>query len=147
MFDATLVAEYVLTKYAEKDVSLSNLKLQKVLYFLQAEFLVRKGKTLFADRIEAWDIGPVVPAVYQKYRIFGGAGIPYRPQNRQFPFTKKGKTIMDDIISSTLDLSASRLTEITMQQKTWLDAYAVAVGAEISPEQIKKFFQELLEML
>lgn len=147
MHSASSVAEYVLAKYAEKNVSLSNLKLQKILYFLQAEFLVRTEKPLFPDEILAWDIGPVVPSVYQKYRIFGGAGIPYRPQIRQFSFSRKEKAIIDEIVFSTLDYSASKLTEMTMHQNPWLDAYENAVGTKISNEKIKKFFQELLKML
>ena len=147
MHSATSVAEYILAKYAEKDVSLSNLKLQKILYFLQAEFLVRTEKPLFLDAILAWDIGPVVPSVYKKYRIFGGADIPYRPQNRQFPFSRKEKAVIDEIVFSTLDYSASQLTEMTMHQKIWLDAYENAVGTEISTEKIKNFFQKPMKML
>lgn len=147
MHSATSVAEYILAKYAEKDVSLSNLKLQKILYFLQAEFLVRTEKPLFLDEIVAWDIGPVVPSVYKKYRIFGGAGIPFRPKIAQFSFSRKEKAVIDEIVFSTLNYSASQLTEMTMHQKPWLDAYEHAVGTEIPTEKIKNFFQELLKML
>lgn len=43
---------------------LTNLKLQKLLYFAQVEHLKKYGKPLFSDPIEAWKYGPVVKSVY-----------------------------------------------------------------------------------
>lgn len=50
---------------------LSNLKLNKLLYFAQGCYLSRTGHSLFSDAIEAWEHGPVVPAIYHKYKIYG----------------------------------------------------------------------------
>lgn len=43
---------------------LTNLKLQKLLYFAQLEHLKKIGEPLFGDKIEAWQYGPVVKNVY-----------------------------------------------------------------------------------
>ena len=43
---------------------LTNLKLQKILYFAQVEHLQEKGAPLFDDEIQAWQYGPVVKEVY-----------------------------------------------------------------------------------
>jgi len=56
--------------------SVSNLKLQKILYFIQAEFLVVKGIPCFEEEIIAWGFGPVVLEVYHEYKVYGAAGIP-----------------------------------------------------------------------
>lgn len=50
---------------------LTNLKLQKLLYFAQVEYLKKYGKPLFSDPIEAWKYGPVVRAVYDWLRDCG----------------------------------------------------------------------------
>ncbi len=58
MYNALEIADYVLGYYSfERDINISNLKLQKVLYFLQANHLVITGKPLFVDNIEARDFG------------------------------------------------------------------------------------------
>lgn len=51
------------------DPEISNLKLQKLLYFIQASSLYYLNQPAFADRIEAWLYGPVVPEAYNKYRF------------------------------------------------------------------------------
>ena len=54
---------------------MTNLRLQKLLYFAQGWYLARYGKPLFSDEIEAWTYGPVVPEVYQTYKAKGKDGI------------------------------------------------------------------------
>ena len=76
MYSALDIANYVLGYYYEKNrLCISNLKLQKILYFLQAEFLVSKKKPLFKDEIEAYGFGPVVYEVNKRYWIHGKIAI------------------------------------------------------------------------
>lgn len=56
------VSEYILRKQLT-----GNLKLQKLLYFVQAYFLIKKGIPCFSDKIYAWDSGPTIPAVYRYF--------------------------------------------------------------------------------
>ena len=74
MQSAKQIAAYLLKKANELgdgDKSLSgnndvtNLKLQKLLYFAQVEYLKKTGKKLFNDEIQAWQYGPVVPNIYE----------------------------------------------------------------------------------
>ena len=51
---------------------ISNLQLQKILYYLQVYFIQHEGIPLFEDEIEAWQFGPVIPEVYYEYCGFGG---------------------------------------------------------------------------
>ena len=57
------VCRHVINYSNEHDYGISNLKLQKVLYFIQAYFLTKKKDhtPCFDEKIEAWDFGPVVP--------------------------------------------------------------------------------------
>lgn len=54
----------------------THLKLQKLLYFAQAAHLSLFGTPLFADDIEAWALGPVVPSVYRVFARFNDSVIP-----------------------------------------------------------------------
>jgi uncharacterized phage-associated protein len=68
MFRALSVAKVLirlLFTVDEKD-PLTNLCLQKLLYYAQAWSLVLRESELFPEEIEAWRWGPVVPAVYNK---------------------------------------------------------------------------------
>src|SRR5258708_40323860 len=79
MFRALSVAkELVRLSFAgdEKD-PLTNLRLQKLLYYAQAWSLVLRESELFPEEIQAWRWGPVVPAVYDKLPDGqGGSQIP-----------------------------------------------------------------------
>ena len=54
---------------------ITNLKLQKLLYYAQAWHLAHFGSPLFSDDIEAWQYGPVIKSIYQKYSKFGNQPI------------------------------------------------------------------------
>ena len=41
------------------DIDITNLVLNKLVYFAQVESLRETGKPLFEDKIEAWSYGPV----------------------------------------------------------------------------------------
>lgn len=54
---------------------ISNLRLQKTLFFCQREYLLEFGRPLFSDRIVAWQYGPVVESVYYAYSHRGASNI------------------------------------------------------------------------
>lgn len=72
MIPARKVAKYFLSK-VEEDIGdgISNLKLQKLVYYAQAYHLAMYGEPLFGERVEAWEHGPVVPELYREYKIYG----------------------------------------------------------------------------
>lgn len=54
---------------------MTNLRLQKLLYFAQGWSLARTGKPLFDSQLQAWSYGPVVPEIYRRYSSNGNHGI------------------------------------------------------------------------
>ena len=73
---ALSVAKYFVNKAIAEDRPISNLKLQKIMYFIQRDYLKNHdGVPFFDDPIEAWQFGPVVPPVYYKYCAFGSMPI------------------------------------------------------------------------
>jgi len=60
---------------AAEDDELSNMKLQKLLYYAQGHHLAKKHGALFTGEIEAWSHGPVVPSVCRAFKDFGAASI------------------------------------------------------------------------
>lgn len=143
MYDASTIARYIIRKYGDRGQTISNLKLQKVLYFVQAEFLASTGEPCFKDSIEAWPFGPVVPTVYRKYKVYSSAQIPVRAASGMCFITQTDKKLIDGMIDECAKYSASQLCDITQRQPPWLDVYKDdGVTREISNESIKKFFME-----
>ena len=55
--------------------SLSNLKMQKILYLANMSYLAKTEETLVYGNFEAWDYGPVLPELYHKIKIFGAGPV------------------------------------------------------------------------
>lgn len=141
MYAAKEIARYVIQYCQEKNYTISNLKLQKILYFLQAEFLVDTGMPCFREKIEAWDFGPVVPDVYHVYKIYGSASIPSDKSNTpQIPY--RDRVRIDSIVDECAKYAASTLVEITHSQTPWKQAYSQGRNTEITNDCIMEFFQE-----
>ena len=75
-YNAADIAEYFLWKaHEEGQELLSNMKLQKLLYYAQGLHLALGFGPLFDDEIQAWTYGPVVADVYHEYKEYGSGGI------------------------------------------------------------------------
>lgn len=96
-YPALAVAEYIISECNNEGNSISNLRLQKILYFIQREFLQKQNRPFFADEIEAWKFGPVVPAVYWQYCAYGNMDI--RIFNKEsFQCSGDEKQMVDSIL-------------------------------------------------
>ena len=143
MYNVLDVARYIIWYCKKKGYSISNLKLQKILYFVQAEFLVSVGSPCFAEEIEAWDVGPVVPEVYHEFKIFGSADIPkFVCMNADEAILKKDKTMINEMVDQCGVYSASMLVEITHNQDPWLHAYERHCNNVIEKKAIKQYFEK-----
>lgn len=144
MYKASDIARYIIERCKETNRQISNLKLQKILYFVQAEFLVAKNEPCFEEPIEAWDFGPVVPSVYYEYRMFGGAEIPrIGSSNVKGIISPSDRKILNGIIDACSEYSASALVEITHNQTPWKMAHEFgSYNSVITPESIKDYFKK-----
>ena len=148
MFSALSIAHYIIDYCNQRGRGISNLKLQKILYFVQAEFLVSTpdNSPCFRDRIEAWDFGPVVPSVYHQYKRFGSSTIPARMNDVLVPYYEsidyKDQIMIDAIVDSSFNYSASELVDITHHQAPWRNAYRRGFNNVISNDSILNYFQE-----
>ena len=145
MYTALDVAKYVIWYCQQKGYVISNLKLQKILYFIQAQFLVfgDEHKACFSDDIQAWKFGPVVPTVYRKYRLYGNAHIPSFDKEENFSeIAEKDKTMINRIVDRCADYTASQLVELTHRQSPWKDAYETGKNSVISNEALRDFFEQ-----
>lgn len=146
MYTAQSIARHIIDFAAMQDRGVSNLKLQKLLYFVQAQFLFTppRHSACFKDRIEAWDFGPVVPNVYHQYKSYGAASIIPDENDPMLPYydtiTPEDQNMIDALIAEILPYSASALVDITHRQDPWRKAYVPGCNREITTESIRSYF-------
>lgn len=123
----------------DKGDLMTNLRLQKLLYFAQGSYLSRYGKPLFTDAIEAWTFGPVVPSVYHVYKA-GGKGVIISEPPSTNAFTEEEYELLLDVAARFGDYSTHALVGMTHEADTpWNQTER---GAEIKNESIKAYFDE-----
>jgi uncharacterized phage-associated protein len=142
---ATDVAKYFLL-CSDEDAGdlISNLKLQKLVYFAQGYHLALFDKPLFDDPIEAWTHGPVVPTLYKIYNRYGGSPIP-RPTVDLDRYDSQTKEFLDEVYCELGQYSAWRLREMAHAGKPWIDAYNSKVSNLITNESMRAHFKKLLK--
>ena len=64
MYSAENITNYILCYYNKRNIWISNLKLQKIFYFLQAQFMVYRNRPLIDEEIEA--VRKLIDAVLDK---------------------------------------------------------------------------------
>jgi len=141
--DALSVARYFVELSATSDENdLTNLKLQKMLYFAQCKYLAQEGKPLFDDGIEAWEYGPVVRAVYSEYKKCGAFPITafddvHLPSSGK-PLPKSIKAVLEEVWKKFGRYSASYLVSLTHKQGgPWKRYYEEGANAMIPLSALK----------
>jgi uncharacterized phage-associated protein len=139
---AANVAKYFLILQDEEDGdTISNLKLQKLLYYAQGYYLALFDQPLFPDRMEAWQHGPVVPSVYHEYKIYGAQALP-RPVDWDLAevFRDTTRDFLDEIYRLFGQFSAWKLRKMTHDEAPWVDAIGRA-DSTITIEALKAYFE------
>lgn len=86
MTDAEDIARVLIREYIDIGHPITNMKLQKILYYAWIEYYREHNSFLFDDIFYAWRFGPVVKSVYYNYRIYAGNPIKdYKDPNRELP--------------------------------------------------------------
>lgn len=110
IYNAMDVANFIINKCYEMHNPISNLQLQKILYFAWIGFYEITGRSLFGDIICAWQFGPVVPEVYYEYCAYGG-----RPINIKCETDIKSddQSILSNIVDKYVDIPVYVLVNMT----------------------------------
>ena len=114
-YSALEIAKYVINHEHNNEREISNLRLQKLLYFVQAKVLVETEEPCFEEEMEAWDFGPVVPCVYHAYKIFGSWDLSFSGAVPSIAEVISEK--IDSIIDYCQSFPTRQLVEITHKQE------------------------------
>lgn len=101
------LAEYVVQKCIQIEKPISNLQLQKILYFCQLQSMKSAMSFVMPEAIfEAWKFGPVIPDVYFTYCLYSG-----------YPIYEKNKTIIN--FSMVVPIYVDQVIEASLKKNPW----------------------------
>lgn len=151
---ALIISKYFIKKsQAEASVSgiqeVTNLKLQKLLYYAQGWHLANFHQKLFDEPIEAWRYGPAVRTVYEKYRIYGAQPITETVLEEDLSdLNEETASFLDEIWAVFRGYSGTELIYATHQEMPWKTAWKESsknknIGCEIDSTLLESFFGSL----
>lgn len=122
---------------------ISNMKLQKLLYYEQGYHLAAFGTPLFDEEIEAWQYGPVVPEIYEKYKSHESRGI--LPDDSGSDIEGEEYELFYDVFHTFNAFSAYGLMERTHKEDPWLITSKTGLGpSNVIPKAlIKEYFEKI----
>lgn len=142
IYNALDIAAYLVVSADEMDCDMSTIKLQSVLYFCQAYFLMKKGQPCFGDDIIATKNGPMVNRVWNEFKKFGAGNIPksYISYHlNRHPIEKSDEHLLNDVLYKLKDYFATTLIDITLDQKPFKKA--LAKDKPVNIKDMKKYFR------
>lgn len=122
-YDPRAIANLLLDEADHSGIAISNLALQKLLYFVHGMFLTEMKQPLLSGYFEAWQYGPVHPSAYKAFKAAGDQPIRFRATRQDAlsgaqvaitpPASPDVGHYVRRILSSYGRLTAGRLVEIS----------------------------------
>jgi uncharacterized phage-associated protein len=139
------VAKIIIAGQYENGRLVTNLSLQKLLFYCHAYHLAFTDLPLIDENFEAWTYGPVAPSVYKYYL---GKYTPidveeFYADNIQ-GLTTKNLNIISLVLSKYGDFSAVQLVNMTQQELPWQEQYNANKKAIIPNDKIRDFYKQFI---
>jgi len=146
MYDVNKIAdwfiwynEYIRNFEDEDTDDISNMKLQKLLFYAQSAFLAIKGEPLFDNKILDWQHRPVIKEIYEKYKDKGNQGIIKYDEKNLKDISKEDTNLLIDVYNLFGEYSAWGLRNLTHSENPWKTTKRNEV---ITTDKMAKEFKE-----
>lgn len=154
-YDVRAVANFILNVAAEEQRSVSNLHINKIVYFLHADFLATFSRPLVSAKIEAWTHGPVFRELYREFKKYGSEPIsspatlidPSSGERRiaRCDFTPKEECFLADLVKKYISMKPGVLVaqshiEGGPWDKVWNHHSKSNASMRISDELIENWY-------
>lgn len=121
-YSAKSIASSLIRLSNEHKLWISNLKLQKILYFSWLEYYRKTGEHLFDDEFQAWKYGPVVPSVYYEYWA-NAANTLYVAHRSPEKVDKDTEDFLLKMLQELDDKTSGDLVRLSHRTKPWVDNF------------------------
>jgi len=146
MTTAAQVADYLILKSPKtlKDgYPVTNKRLQKLLYYIQAWHLAIEKEPIFSDKIEAWIHGPAIREIYETYKSFVANPIEKKVDPK---ITEKigedNIKFIDRILNAYSKYDTATLEFMTHEEEPWQIARK---GLEVNQSSSNEITQESMK--
>lgn len=133
-----VIQRFIITLHRELfGESPSPMKLQKLCYYAQG-YLLAQDRELFPEDFQAWQHGPVIPALYHRYKDFGWRSI---GGDMEFDASELDGTVareVADIVAAYGRYDGAALSTMTHREAPWMDARGDLPEDQGSTEPIPK---------
>lgn len=143
------LARYILFKYRAKkpyEKAMSNLYLQKILYYVYGFYYATFHRPLFSAEIMAWKYGPSVPDVYYEFCTNGCLPIEVEEHGNVSCLSFTELCLIDSVCEHFTRFSARELVGMTLHEDPWRiatrDGAIIKEENSIPPELIYTYFKE-----
>jgi uncharacterized phage-associated protein len=126
---------------ADAGETISNLKLQKMLYYMQGFFIAVFDKKLFDEPILAWNYGPVVYNAYNHFSKFKKQAIVLKGKPKKTRLEGKELALFNEVMSVYGQYSAIKLMNMTHEELPWKKTFNEGPGNEIPYELLRSYFK------
>lgn len=119
--------DYIILKTTEAGEHINLLKLQKLMYYVQAWHLAFEGSPLFNGRFQAWIHGPVSRDLYDRFRETKSLYSEVTPKDVRDEFnpallSEQDRLHIDSVLEEYAGLSGTQLEEMTHREAPWIEA-------------------------
>jgi uncharacterized phage-associated protein len=154
-FDGRAVANLILDICEAQDRPITNLALQKIVYFCHVWSLIEIGKPLIKHSFEAWQYGPVLQYLYREFKEFDRRPISSRAtridpmsgrrETVDYQFDLATRELVERVANFYCRLPASQLVELSHAEggpwhRVWNHGGAVNPGMKIDNDHIREFY-------
>ncbi len=145
MYSALDIAKYVIYKCVALEAHpISNLQLQKTLYYIQGYYFKIFGIEAYKEDICSWPYGPVVPDVYFEYNMYGNKKIENfcsekDPDVLSIINNYENKKWIDKVVDECIKITPSSLVQKTHDEQPWKSTVRTQT---ISKNVIRDYFME-----
>jgi len=114
MEKVTTIASYIYQRYQQDyGKRMDEMKLHKLLYFVQREAIIQTDEPMFKEQFEAWKYGPVMVEIRRMYK--DGCLTEKLPQT----YIEKYKSVFDMVFSTYAQKDSWSLSSITHGEYSW----------------------------
>ncbi|MGK7872992.1 MAG: Panacea domain-containing protein [Xenococcaceae cyanobacterium] len=145
---ANSIADYIIHFYHQHGDLITNLKLQKLVYYAQAWYLALYDKSLFSEDFQAWISGPVQPQLYERFKKYKWN--PISEDAGEIELLQQIEDHLIEVIEVYGKYEAYYLERMTQEETPWLKARGGIPSdrestAVISKQEMQAFYKTLLD--
>ncbi|MDX7746100.1 Panacea domain-containing protein [Aeromonas veronii] len=142
------VAWKIISIASQKNLNLTHMQLQKLTYIAHGLSLAGYKAPLLDQPVSAWKFGPVIPSLYNEFKIYRSGFIP--PKVLNVPMSKNDENLLQLVVDTYGHLSGVQLSELTHMTGTpwdqvWNRGGCNMSNAVISNELIQDYYQKMLQ--